>query len=205
MSESANIVLESLKKISKSIKTKEEIAQVATISARDKEFGKLISEVMDEVGKDGVVTVEESKTLGLSKEVVEGMQFDRGYISPYMITDQERMEAVFEDPYVLVTDKKISAIADLLPLLEKLIQGGKKDLVIIADDIDGEALATLVVNKIRGVFNVLAIKAPGFGDRKKEMLEDIAVVTGAEFISEELGRKLDSVEMTSLGQAHRIR
>jgi chaperonin GroEL len=197
-------VLSSLKNLSQKITNKEEIAQVATISARDPEVGKLIADVIDEVGKDGVVTVEESQTLGLSKELVEGLQFDRGYISAYMITNPERMETVMENPYILVTDQKISTINSLLPLLEKLIQAGKKDLVIIADDIDGEALATLVVNKIRGTFNVLGVKAPGFGDRRKEMLQDIATVTGAEFISEEIGRKLENTDIMALGQAHRV-
>ena len=197
-------VLKSLKSISKVIVNKEEIANVATISARDTEIGQLISQVIETVGKDGVVTVEESKTLGLSKELVDGMQFDRGYISAYMVSNQERMEAVLEDPKILVTDQKISSISSLLPLLEKIVQGGKRDLVIIADDVDGEALATLVVNKLRGVFNVLAIKAPGFGDRRKEMLQDIATITGAEFISEEVGKKLDGVDVASLGGAHRV-
>ena len=197
-------VLAELKNLSQKIKSKEEIAQVATISARDEEIGKLIADVIDQVGKDGVVTVEESQTLGLLKELVEGLQFDRGYISPYMVTNPERMEAVLESPYILVTDQKISAINTLLPLLEKLIQAGKKDLVLIADEIEGEALATLVVNKIRGVFNVLAVKAPGFGDRRKEMLQDIATITGAEFISEEIGRKLENTDLIALGQAHRV-
>ncbi|MDP3052571.1 MAG: chaperonin GroEL [bacterium] len=197
-------VLISLKNLSQKISNKEEIAQVATISARDPEIGKLIADVIDQVGKDGVVTVEESQTLGLSKELVDGLQFDRGYVSAYMVTNPERMEAVMENPYILVTDQKISSIGALLPLLEKLVQAGKKDLVIIADDIDGEALATLVVNKIRGVFNVLGVKAPGFGDRKKEMLQDIATVTGAEFISEEIGRKLENTDIIALGQAHRV-
>ncbi len=204
MTEASEIVVQSLKNISQKINNKEEIAQVATISARDEAIGNLIADVIDQVGKDGVVTVEESQTSGLSKELVEGLQFDRGYISPYMITSQERMEAVLDDPRILVTDKKISSISDLLPILEKLIQGGKKELVIVADDVDGEALATLVVNKIRGVFNVLAVKAPGFGDRRKEMLQDIATVTGAEFISEDVGRKLENVDLAALGQAHRV-
>jgi len=204
MMEAAEIVLKYLKENSKKITSREEKAQVATISARDEKIGDLIAEVIEEVGSEGVVTVEESQTLGLSKEIVKGMQFDRGYISPYMITNPERMEAVLDDAYLLVTDKKISAVNDLLPLLEKIIQSGKKELAIIADDVDGEALATLVVNKIRGVLNVLAVKAPGFGDRKKEMLQDIAVVVGAEFISEELGRKLENVGLSSLGQAHRV-
>lgn len=204
MNEAAKVVVDFLKTKSKQISTPEEIAQVATISARDEEVGKLIAEVIEKIGKDGVVTVEESQTLGLSKEIVEGMQFDKGYISPYMITDHERMEASLKNPYILVTDKKISAINDLLPLLEKIIQGGKKELVIIADDVEGEALATLVVNKLRGTFNALAVKAPGFGERKKELLEDIAIVTGAEFISEDLGRKLENVDITDLGEAHRV-
>lgn len=204
MTEAADIVTASLKKNSKIISSKEEVAQVATISARDEAIGNLIADVINEVGKDGVVTVEESQTLGLSKDIVEGLQFDRGYISPYMVTNQERMEAVLNEPYILVTDKKISSINDLLPMLEKMVQSGKKELVIVADDVDGEALATLVVNKIRGIFNVLAVKAPGFGDRRKEMMQDIAIVTGAEFISEDLGRKLENVELTSLGQAHRV-
>ncbi len=204
MEKAHEAALGALKQMSKKIAAKEEIEQVATISARDNEIGKLIAEVIEKVGKDGVVTVEESQTMGLTKETVEGLQFDRGYISAYMVTNPERMEAVLENPYILVTDKKVSAISDLLPLLEKLIQTGKKELVIIADDVEGEALATLVVNKLRGIFNCLAIKAPGFGDRKKDMLQDIATVTGAEFISEEVGRKLDSVEVTALGQAHRV-
>jgi len=199
----ANEILESQAKPIK-IGDLKQLEEVASISANDKVIGKLIAEVFNEIGRTGVVTVEESQTFGLSKEIVEGLQFDRGYVSPYMITNPERMEAVLEDAYVLVTDKKISAIGELLPLLEKLVQGGKKELVIIADDIDGEALATLVVNKMRGVFNALAVKAPGFGDRKKEMLQDIAILTGAEFISEELGRKLDSVDIADLGQAHRV-
>ncbi|MEK9154773.1 MAG: chaperonin GroEL [Patescibacteria group bacterium] len=196
--------LKSLKNLSQIISSKEEIAQVATISARDEEIGNLIADVIDKVGKDGVVTVEQSNTIGLSKEMVEGLQFDRGYISPYMVTNAERMESVLEDSYILVTDRKISAISELLPILEKLVSAGKKELVIIADDVEGEALATLVVNKLRGVFHVLAVKTPGFGDRRKEMLEDIATVVGADFISEDLGRKLESVDINSLGQAHRV-
>ena len=183
---------------------KDEIAHIATISAEDEDMGNLIAEVIEQVGKDGVVTVEESQTFGLSKELVEGMQFDKGYISPYMITNAERMEAVFNDPYILVTDQKISSHNDIVPLMEKLSQAGKKDLVIIAEEVEGEALATLVVNKLRGVFNVLAIKAPGFGDRRKEMLEDIATVTGGDFISEDRGLKLENAEITSLGQAHKV-
>jgi chaperonin GroEL len=196
--------LEALKKISQKISGRSEIEHVATISSRDPEIGKLIADVIDKVGKDGVVTVEEAQTMGLTKEIVEGMQFDRGYVSAYMVTNPERMESVMESPYVLVTDRKISSIQDLLPLLEKLVQAGKKELVIIAEDVDGEALATLVLNKLRGIFSCLAVKAPGFGDRKKEMLQDIATVTGADLISEEVGRKLDSVEVSSLGSAHRV-
>jgi len=198
------IVLEKIRELSQKITGDQEIAQVATISARDEEIGKLISEVIKEVGNDGVVTVEESQTLGLSKELVKGLQFDQGYISPYMITNPERMEAILEDCYILVTDQKISAISILLPLLEKIIQSGKKDLVIIAEDVDGEALATLVVNKLRGTFNVLAVKAPGYGERKKELLLDVATVCDAEFISEETGRKLENTDVTALGQAHRV-
>ncbi len=197
-------VVESLKKLSRPVADQEEIAHVATNSAQDPEVGKLISEVMEEVGKDGVVTVEESQTFGLSKEVVEGMQFDRGYISPYMVTDTERMEAVFDDPYILITDLKIGSLNAILPLLEKLAQSGKKEIVIIAEEVEGEALATLVVNKLRGTFSALAIKAPGFGDRRKEMLEDIAVMTGGDVISEEKGHKLENTELTMLGGAHRV-
>jgi chaperonin GroEL len=197
-------VVESLKKAAKKITTKEEMAQVATISAEDKDLGNLIAEVMQEVGKDGVITVEESKAFGIQKEIVKGLQFDRGYVSPYMITDAERMESVFEDPYILITDKKISSISEILPVLEKVAQTGKKELVIIADEIEGEALATLVVNKLRGIFNALAVKAPGFGDRRKEQLSDIAVVTGAEVISEEVGLKLENIELKQLGSARRI-
>ena len=187
------------------ISTKEEIASVATISAQDISIGELIAEVMDKVGKDGVITVEESKGLEFEQEYVEGMQFDRGYISPYFISDSENMEAVIEDPYILVYDKKISAAQqDLIPLLEKMMQIGKRDLVIIAEDIDGEALATLVLNKLRGTLNVLAVKAPGFGDRRKAMLQDIAVLTGATVISEETGRKLETAEVADLGRAEKI-
>ena len=199
-----NKVIELLKAMAKQITTKEEMAQVATISAEDKEIGSLIAESMEEIGKDGVITVEESKTFGIQKEIVKGLQFDRGYVSPYMITNAERMESSYEDALILITDKKISALNEILPILEKIAQSGKKELVIIAEDIDGEALATLVVNKLRGVFNVLAIKAPGFGDRKKEMLDDIAVVIGAEVISEEKGLKLENIEMNMLGSARRV-
>jgi len=198
------VIVETLKKISKPVSGKEEIAQVATISGEDAEIGKLIAELIQEVGKDGVITVEESKTFGLSKELVKGMRFDRGYISPYMITDTERMEAVYDDPYILITDKKISSVSEILPLLEKIAQSGKKELVIIADEVEGEALATLVVNKLRGTFNTLAVKAPGFGDRRKEMLQDIAVLTGGQVISEELGLKLENTEINHLGKARRV-
>ena len=197
-------VLAMLSERSEKIADKKKIEEVAAISASDPEIGKLIAEIFDSIGKEGVVTVEESQTLGLSKETVEGMQFERGYISQYMITDTERMEAVFEEPYVLITDQKISAIHDLLPLLEKVVQSGKKNIVLIAEDVDGEALATLVVNKLRGTFNALAIKAPGFGDRRKEMLEDIAVVTGGKVISPDLGLKLENATLEMLGSAHRV-
>ncbi|MFA6190336.1 MAG: chaperonin GroEL [Candidatus Staskawiczbacteria bacterium] len=197
-------VVQALREMSKPITTKEEKAQVATISAGDTEMGNLIAQVMEEVGKDGVITTEESKTFGLSKEIVKGLQFDRGYISGYMVSNSEKMEASLENPYILITDKKISSLKEILPLLEKLINEGKKELVIIADDVDGDALTTLIVNKIRGIFNALAIKSPGFGDRKKEMLEDIAIVTGAEVISEEKGMKLENVEIANLGQARRV-
>ena len=180
------------------------IEEVASISSKDASVGKLIAEVMEKVGKDGVVTVDDSNTIGNSYDIVEGMQFDRGYVSQYMITDQDRMEAVLDNPYVLVTDQKISSINDLLPLLEKVMQGGKKEMVIVADDIEGEALATLIVNRLRGVFNVLAVKAPGFGDRKKEMLQDIAIITGADLVSEELGKKLESADISALGSAEKV-
>ncbi|MFC1663012.1 chaperonin GroEL [Patescibacteria group bacterium] len=200
----AATVVAELKKISKEVKTNDEIAQVGSISAADDEVGKLIAEVMDKVGKDGVITVEESQTFGLSKEVVEGLQFDKGYISPYMVTDTDHMEAIYEDAQILITDKKISALSDILPLLEKLSQTGKKELVIIADEVEGEALATFVVNKLRGTFSVLAVKAPGFGDRRKEMLEDIASVTGGKVISEDVGLKLENTETDMLGHARKV-
>lgn len=186
------------------ITTKAEIGNVATISAQDREIGELIAEVMDKVGKDGVITVEESRGLQFETEYVEGMQFDRGYISPYFVTEPETMEAVIEEPKVLVYDKKISAASDIVPLLEKMVQVGKRELLIIAEDIDGEALATLVLNKLRGMLNVLAIKAPGFGDRRKAMLQDIAILTGATVISEETGRKLETVVIDDLGQAEKV-
>jgi len=199
-----NKVIKFLKKSSIKIGNKEDIKKVATISAESKEIGNLIADVMEEVGKDGVITVEESKTFGLQKEIVKGLQFDKGYISPYMITDAERMEAVYENPYILVTDKKISSLQEILPILEKVSQTGKKELVIIADDVEGDALATLVVNKLRGVFKTLAIKSPGFGDRKKEMLQDIATITGAQVISEEVGLKLENINLDKLGSARRV-
>ena len=197
-------IVAELKKMSKTISTKEEIAQVASISANDEEIGKIIAEAMESVGQEGVITVEEGQSFGIEKEVVEGMQFDKGYISPYMITNYETMKAEMAEPYILITDKKISAISDILPLLEKVIQSGKKDIVIIAEDIDGEALTTFVLNKLRGTFNVLGIKAPGFGDRRKAMLEDIAILTGAKVISEEVGLKLDKAELGDLGSARRV-
>jgi chaperonin GroEL len=184
--------------------SKKKIAQVATISAQDENVGNLIAEIMEMVGNDGVIQVEESQTMGLEKEVVKGMQFDNGYISPYFVTDPTRMEAVYDDPKILITDRKISSVQDMLPLLEKVAQSGRKELVIIAEDIDGEALATLVLNKLRGVFSVLAVKAPGFGDRRKEMLKDIAVLTGATVISEEIGLKLETAELEHLGEARRV-
>ena len=186
------------------VTTKDEIANVASISAQDRAIGELIADVMDKVGKDGVITVEESKGLEFETEYVEGMQFDRGYISPYFITNPESMEADVEEPYILVHDKKISAATDIVPMLEKMVQVGKRELVIIAEDIDGEALATLVLNKLRGMLNVVAIKAPGFGDRRKAMLQDIAILTGATVIAEETGRKLESTEITDLGRAEKI-
>lgn len=200
----AAAAVEELKKAAKPIKTEAEIKQVATISAESEEIGGIIAETIEKVGKDGVVTVEESQSFGVESDVVEGMQFDKGYVSPYMITNADRMEAEYTDAALLITDKKISSIQEVLPLLEKLAQSGKKELVIIAEDVDGEALATLVVNKLRGAFSVLAVKAPGFGDRKKEMLEDIAVVTGGQVISEEKGVKLDTADISMLGKASKV-
>src|SRR2546426_3732259 len=196
-------VIEEIKAQSTKVEGKEQIAQIATISAADKQIGDLIAEVMEKVGREGVITVEESKGLQFETEYVEGMQIDRGYIAAYFVTNADRMEAVIEEPYILITDKKISAITDILPVLEKLVQT-TKNLVIIAEDIDGEALATLVVNKLRGTLNVLGIKAPGFGDRRKEMLADIATLTGGKVISEETGRKLDSTQIADLGRARRV-
>jgi chaperonin GroEL len=193
-----------LHKIAKEIQGKQEIKQVATISAESEEIGSIIADTINAVGKDGVVTVEESQSLGIEKEVVEGLEFDNGYISPYMVTSPERLEAEYKDVAILITDKKISTIQEILPLLEKLTQTGKKELVIIADDVDGEALATFVVNKLRGAFNVLAVKAPGYGDRKKEILEDIAVITGGQVISEDTGITFEKTELTMLGHANRV-
>ena len=201
---STKAVAEKISEQAIEVTTKEEIANVASISAQDRTIGELIADVMDKVGKDGVITVEESKGLEFETDYVEGMQFDRGYISPYFITNPESMESDVEEPYILIHDKKISAASDIVPVLEKLVQLGKRELVIIAEDIDGEALATLVLNKLRGMLNVVAVKAPGFGDRRKAMLQDIAVLTGATVISEETGRKLETTETTDLGRAEKI-
>ena len=197
-------LVDEIKSNSKKVEGKAAIAQVAAISSSDEEVGELIAEAMEKVGKDGVITVEESKSMDTNLSVVEGMQFDRGYISPYMVTDTEKMEAVMDDPYVLITDRKISSVADILPVLEQVVKQGKQ-IVIIAEDLDGEALATIVVNKLRGTFKALAVKAPGFGDRRKAMLEDIAILTGGTVISEEIGRKLDSVTLEDLGRARQVR
>ena len=199
-----SVVVESIRNMAQDINTKEEIASVAAISAQDQVIGDLIADVMDKVGKDGVITVEESKGLAFETEYVEGMQIDRGYISPYFVTDPDRMESVLPDPYVLITDKKISAATDIVPVLEKMVQVGKRELLIIAEDIDGEALATLVLNKLRGMLNVLAVKAPGFGDRRKAMLQDIAILTGGTIITEEMGRKLDTTTVQDLGRADKV-
>ncbi len=196
--------VEALRGLAKKIQGDEEIRQVATISAESEEIGKIIADTIKEVGKDGVVTVEESQSLGIEKEVVEGLAFDRGYVSAYMLTNSERMEAEYRDPLILITDKKISSVEEILPILEKVAQSGKKDLVIIAEDVEGQALATFVVNKIRGAFNVLAVKAPGYGDRKKEMLADIAVTVGGQVISEELGIKFENATLDMLGRASRV-
>ncbi|MGI6209051.1 MAG: chaperonin GroEL [Anaerolineae bacterium] len=197
-------VVSALRDMAVEVKDRQEIANVAAISAGDMEIGNLIAEVMDKVGKDGVITVEESRGIEFETEYVEGMQFDRGYISPYFVTNAETMEAVIEEPYILVTDKKMSAANDVVPVLEKLVQSGKRDIVIIADDIEGEALATLVLNKLRGMFNALAVKAPGFGDRRKAMLQDIATLTGATVVSEQTGRKFENVTLADLGRARRV-
>lgn len=197
-------VVAALRKQAKKISSKAEIEQVATISAQDTVIGAKLAEIMDEVGKDGVITVEESQTFGIDKELVDGLQFDKGYVSPYMVTDTAKMQAVLKDARILITDKKISAINDILPLLEKLAQSGRKEIVIIADEVEGEALATLIVNKLRGTLSVLAVKAPGFGDSRKAMLQDIAVVTGGQVISEEVGLKLENADLSMLGEAHKI-
>src|ERR671927_330846 len=196
-------VVENLKSQSKEISGKEDIARVATISAREREIGDVISDAIEKVGKDGVVNVEEGQTFGLELEFTEGMQFDKGYLSPYMITDAERMEAVLEEPYILIANQKISAVKDLLPVLEQVIQAGRP-LVIVAEDVEGESLATIVVNKLRGTFTAVAVKAPGFGDRRKRMLEDIAILTGAEVITEEMGLKLENTKLSQLGKARRV-
>lgn len=204
INKAVEVSVEELKKISKKINTKEEIAQVGAISAGDEEVGKLIAEAMEIVGKDGVITIEESKSMVTELDAVEGMQFDRGFLSAYMVTDVEKMESVLENPYILITDKKISNIQELLPLLEQLVQSGEK-LLIIADDLEGEALSTLVVNKLRGTFDVVAVKAPGFGDRRKEMLEDIATLTGGKFVSSELGFDLKDIDLSMLGRAQNVK
>jgi chaperonin GroEL len=204
INDAMNDIVDELKKMAKNVKSNDEIRQIATVSAESDELGKVIAETIEKVGKDGVVTVEESQSFGIESDVVEGLEFDNGYVSPYMVTNSERMESEYKDVPVLVTDKKISNVKDVLPLLERLAQGGSKDLVIIADDCDGEALATFVVNKLRGAFNVLVIKAPGYGDRKKDMLQDIAITVGAEVVSEDLGLTLEKTEMMHLGKASRI-
>ena len=200
----AAVIIEEIKKMAQPISTEEDYARVATISAEDEELGKLIAKTITEVGKDGVVTIEESKTLGMDKEIVKGLQFSEGFVSAYMVSDVEKMEARLSDPYILITDKKISSIQEILPILEKIIQTGEKEILIIAEDVSGEALTTLIVNKLRGTFNVVAVKAPGYGDRKKEILEDIAIVTGGQYISEDLGLKLEDLDLNSLGRARSI-
>ncbi|HBB28793.1 MAG TPA: chaperonin GroEL, partial [Clostridiales bacterium] len=204
INKAVEVAVEELKGMSKQVETSEDIAQVASVSAGDETIGQLISQAMDKVGKDGVITVEEAKTMGTDLTVVEGMQFDRGYLSSYMVTDTEKMEAVIENPYILITDKKITSIQEILPVLEQIVQTGKS-LLLIAEDIEGEALATLIVNKLRGTFNCVAVKAPGFGDRRKEMLKDIAILTGGEVISEELGYELKEATVDMLGTASTVR
>ena len=204
LDEATRAVVEEILNMAKQIQDKEEIAQIGAISAGDRAIGDMLADVMDKVGKDGVITVEESRGLDFEQDFVDGMQFDRGYISPYFVTDADRMEAVLENPYILIHDKKISSAQDIVPVLEKLIQSGSRNLVIIAEDIDGEALATLVLNKLRGTFNVVAVKAPGFGDRRKAMLQDIAILTGGQVITEEMGRKLDSTTLADLGRADKV-
>ncbi len=204
MDKAVKFVVAELLKVKKEVKGKAGIEQVATIASLDPEVGKLISEAMEEVGHDGVITVEEGQTTGLEKEVVKGMRFDKGFVSSYMVTNSERMEAVWDDAFILITDKKVSSVQDILPLLEKVAQSGKKELVIIADEVEGEALTTFVLNKLRGTFNVLAVKAPGFGDRRKEMLQDIAVLTGGTVITEDMGLKLEKAEIADLGKARKV-
>ena len=199
-----DVLVGEIKKKAVSVDTKAKIAQVASVSSADSTIGNLIADAMEKVGNDGVITVEDSKTMGTSLKVVEGMQFDRGYLSPYMVSDADKMECVMNDPYILITDKKIPVIQDIIQLLEKVVQAGK-ELLIIAEDVEGEALATLVVNRLRGTFKCAAVKAPGFGDRRKAMLEDIAVLTGGQVISEDMGRKLDSASIEDLGTAHQVR
>ncbi len=204
MDKAVRFVVEELNKVKQTVSGRDGVQQVATISSLDPEVGKLIAEIMEEVGNDGVVTVEEGQSIGLEKEVVKGMRFDRGFVSGYMVTNTERMEAVWDDPYILITDKKISSVQEILPLLEKIAQTGKKELVIIADDVEGEALTTFVLNKLRGTFSVLAVKAPGFGDRRKDMLQDIAVLTGGTVITSDLGLALDKAEIEQLGRARKV-
>jgi chaperonin GroEL len=204
MHKAVSFVVDELNKVKKEVKDKAEIEQVATISSLDPEVGKLIAEAMEEVGHDGVITIEEGQKIGLEKEVVKGMRFDKGFVSAYMVTNPERMEAVWENPSLLITDEKVSSVQDILPVLEKVVQSGNKNLVIIADDVEGEALTTFVLNKIRGTFNVLAVKAPGFGDRRKEMLQDIAVLTGGQVITKELGLSLDKADLSHLGTARKV-
>jgi chaperonin GroEL len=198
------VVVQAIKEMSVPVNGRDDIAHIATISAADQDIGNILADIFEKVGKDGVITVEDGKGLGIEVEYVEGMKFDRGYISPYFVTSAERMEAALEEPYILVTDKKISAIQDLLPLLEKILQSGRKDLLVVAEDVDADALATLVVNKLRGTINALAVKAPGFGDRRKEMLQDLAIMSGGQVISEETGRKLDTATLEDLGRARRV-
>ncbi|MDD2548120.1 MAG: chaperonin GroEL [Candidatus Pacebacteria bacterium] len=204
LEKASDVVVAELKKMSKKVDTVEKYAQVATISAENEELGELIASTIAEIGVDGPVSIEESQKLGIEKEIVKGLQYDEGYVSPYMVTDAERMETVLENPYILITDKKISAIKEVLPVLEKIIEVGKKDILVIAEEFEGEALATVIVNKLRGTFNLVATKTPGFGDRKKEILEDIAIVTGGKVISDDLGLKLEDVDLSMLGKARRI-
>lgn len=204
MERACEAIVSELKKTAKKISTEEEMAQVATISAENKELGNLIAKTITEIGKDGIITIEESKTLGIEKEVVKGLQFGEGYVSPYMVSDTERMEAKLEDPYILITDKKITSIQEMIPVLERIVKTGSKDILIISDGLEGDALTTLIVNKLRGTFNALAVKAPGYGDKKKEILQDIAIITGAQVVSEELGMKMEDIELSQLGRARKI-